>query len=362
MSLAAIEIDAFIEELERLLDSKIYGTGAQAYVEVQNSVILDSAFGQSGCATMQVSDVHPVYCALKPLMAIGIAILEDSGELTYETKVSELMRTDLPFGCKSETTISELLCHGASLSFPSAARWRMTPPSDRDALRLVAQPITKSRYAYSEISGWIILGECIKSLTSMDADLFLRDSVLRPLGIDTEILVDPSGALDARERDRVRVSIGGLPVESIPMYSERLRPHLLECHSFFGGYSSMRGLGHFYSSVKAVMNGATISGLPSMGGVDRLIRCSRQKEWDHILKRHCSFAGGFMTQLYGHGFGPLVPQSAIGHSAGVANCSVITDARNDFTIAIYLNGVCTRSEDLSFVRERIYGSAIRRTR
>ena len=40
MSLAAIEIDAFIEELERLLDSKIYGTGAQAYVEVQNSVLI----------------------------------------------------------------------------------------------------------------------------------------------------------------------------------------------------------------------------------------------------------------------------------------------------------------------------------
>jgi hypothetical protein len=180
--------------------------------------------------------------------------------------------------------------------------------------------------------------------------------MLLPLGLD-HIVITPAGARRALEEGRVRVAVGGLPIEEIPLLSELLPRQLDEASPAFSGLVSANDLGRFYTAVRRVLEGAELAGLPSPDGLAALLRCRRGTERDPVLRRAGDFAGGFMIGLVDHKVTSWASPSAIGHTAGVANSVGLCDPEQGIAIGLYLNGSVLTSEDLESQRRLIVDRA-----
>jgi CubicO group peptidase (beta-lactamase class C family) len=338
--------------MRSVVEERIYATGAQLYVEHRGTEVLDGAWGDCAGRVITPDSLHSAFCATKPLMGLAVGLAADAGLLGLDDAVIDHVPHTW---ARPSVTVRQVLAHRAGLQKPSAAGWRMTHPDQRASL-LPPPPVPTP--VYSEISGWLLLAEALRSATGLDPGEFAATRLIDRLGLGRDVLITPDRALRALEDGRVRVPIGGLPFEVVPLLSEQLANQVAETSLAFGGLTSMRGLGRLYSAVGRVLRGEPVPGLPSPGTMRALLTSCGDPAEDPVLRRRCSFAGGFMTGLADHRVATRLSPEAVGQSAGLASCVGFCDPVHDLAIALYLNGSAMTAADIEGERmaiiDRVY--------
>jgi CubicO group peptidase (beta-lactamase class C family) len=331
------DVSPAVAALENLVADSIYATAAQLYVEQDGRVLVDVAVGDTCGVPVEVSTLHSAYCATKPLLPLAVAHLIDQERLDVTA------------------SIADLLTHSAGMEQPTAALWRMTPRGRRGQLLPTAAPARTA--AYSEIAAWLALMAVVEAAVGEPADRFVEQTILEPIGLLDDIIIRPERGLEAVASGRIHVPVAGLPVEAIPLLSERLPQQLDDISLAFGGLISATGLGRLYTAIRSALAGERVSGMPSQAALTELLSHRRGKEWDATLRKQCAFAGGFMVDLDEHGITSCLP-GAIGHASGIVPAFGLCDGRHRLTIACYLNGVSLSSADLEAARRVIVAAAL----
>jgi CubicO group peptidase (beta-lactamase class C family) len=316
-------------------------------------VICDVAVGDTLGVPVDRSTLYPAYCATKPLVPLAIAHLIDRTDLDLTRPVREFSAR-LNWVPRT-ASIADLLMHHAGMAEPSAGLWRMTPPDRRAGF--FASPPETSGPAYSEVSSWLALAAVIEQMTAQRAEEFVESVILQPAGLIDDIIVSPDRATEAAEADRVQVPVAGLPLERVPLLSERLPQQLADVNLSFGGLINASGIGRLYSRVRQAMAGEIVDGMPTSSSLHELFRHRRRSVWDATLQRSCAFAGGFMVDLPEHGFGRTFP-NAIGHSSGIVPHFGLCDTEREVAVACCLNGVSPASTDLEVMRSLVLAAAL----
>jgi hypothetical protein len=202
--------------------------GGQCFVAHEGRVIADLALGESNLGMMEVSDLHNTYCLSKPLLAMVVLQLAERNGTPLATPVVDLLGPSRLVS-RPDVTIMDVLNHRGGLSSPTAAEWRLCPPTDRAALLTGANEPGEVRY--SEIRGWLVLEQLVctwKEIDDEDLGAFLTEWFLVPNGFANGIVVSSQEAESPGVRRRLCVPVGGFPRRPFPLLSELSSRHIAE--------------------------------------------------------------------------------------------------------------------------------------
>jgi len=197
-------------------------------------------------APMTERSLFRIYSMTKPVTAVAVMMLHESGRFSLTDPVSKYLpefkdaRVALPDGAvrppTREITVRDLLLHTSGLSHRTAEIYRTARVRVRtDTLPQFVAKITRAplmedpgtRFRYSE--GTTVLGRLVEIWSGQKFDTFLGDRVFKPLGMtDTGFWVRPD------QRDRLTTAYqpaagGGLTaIEIEPEAPCTARPALLE--------------------------------------------------------------------------------------------------------------------------------------
>jgi CubicO group peptidase (beta-lactamase class C family) len=341
---AAIGGEELAELMREVLADRIFGTAGQLYVEAGGVVVVDGGWGDCGGWVVDADSVHPAFCATKPVLALAVGHAVDRGLLDLDARVADLAPV---VGVASGVTVRHVLAHRAGLRHPSAPDWSIASEERRHLLLPSVPPAPTA--AYSEIRGWQVLTEVLEAVGAGSTEALVTDTIVDPLDLGG-LCVTASSALGALADGRVRVPVGGLPVEVVPMLSEQLPIRVREASPIFGGLISMGSLGRLYSAVKAALGGIPTAGVPAPETLRDLVVPIAEAAWDPVLRRCAGFGGGFMVGMADHRISDRASIRAVGHTAGLANCVGFCDPEEDLAVALYLNGSALSQDDIETMR------------
>ncbi|MDQ6852862.1 MAG: beta-lactamase family protein [Actinomycetota bacterium] len=330
-----------VELLERQRADE-WQDGAQCYVSRNGEVLLDVTVGESRPGrALEPDDVMLLYSAGKPLTVVAILQLWERGKLRLDDRIGDFVAG---WGAgKERCTIRHVLTHTGG--FPNAdAKLFDRDVAYADVVAHIAasparwEPGTDA--AYHPSSGWKVLGAVVERVDGRPIDLYLRDEVLAPLGLDNMHLgipLEEQSALGERIvpvswRGHVMPSIdedGGLKMVPYKVDEYHNEPYFVAKVEPGGGTrGSARGLGRFYESLlgfgPSVLEPRTVETMSAVhryGIKDRLFR--RNIPWG--LGVQVAFTGGTGRRAFGHG--------------GMASSRALADPEFGLVMAIVSNGL-----------------------
>jgi CubicO group peptidase (beta-lactamase class C family) len=331
-----------IARLEDDVASGAFTRGSQVTVLHGGRVVLAYAAGDDGAGRpLTTATMFRVYCAIKPVVAVAVARLVESGDV----ELDEPLETRLPSvtGVRGGVTARHVLTHTAGLHHPSPPQIEVVAPSRRRSL-LETMPRPDGwrvgvDAAFSEYTGWYVLGWLLEVLTGTPLRQCLRAMVLDPLGLnDTWIGMtdDEYNAIVAR----LGVAHDLRGPKPMPMLLETARRWCTETNPAHGGYSTATDLARFYDHIVAALTGrAQHSALPDAQLLGTFCSAARPRVYDQALDRACTFGLGFMTDLRDHLFGETCSSTMFGHSGYLGTSYAVADPRYDLAIAVIHNGI-----------------------
>ncbi|MDZ4825275.1 MAG: serine hydrolase domain-containing protein [Actinomycetota bacterium] len=334
--LRAVE-DAAIEDIARG-----WYRGVQLFVAVDGECVLECAHGVDGTDRPIGSDsLHVIYCASKPLLAVGMAVAVEAGLLRLDDTVGMAV-PGLASAAFANVTLRQVLNHSAGLIDPSAEHAMVTPADRRPELvataRLNPAWILGEHAAYSEYAGWQVLRWALEHATGTRASTFVRDQVLAPLGIADGISLE-FGSDDYRAaRDRIAVQCRMDGERVVPLLLERTARAATEPYSAMGAWATTAALGRFYVGVSHVLAGRASDLAVSGATLREWVRPSRPVAFDPALGRECTFGLGFMVDLRRHDFGGCCSEESFGHSGRVGATFAFSDPAAGLVVACTWNG------------------------
>jgi CubicO group peptidase (beta-lactamase class C family) len=346
--------------LAEQLDDGLLTRGVQIAVEIAGERVLDVAMGDNGMGDrMTVENVFRVYCTIKPVTALGIATLVERKRVGLDDPL-ELFLPDFEI-LAGGVTLRHVLTHTAGLHQPVAAAMEMVPPDKRRAVvaRVMRRPGWRPGRdaAYSDFTGWHVLGWLIEAITGEDLRAYLRKTVLDPLGLrhtrigmttDEYRHVLPTLGVNTDMRN-----LGGFP-----MLFERSERVCTETNPAHGGYASARDLARFYSQLLKYIDAGNSDVLPCGSVLRRFCAPARPTTYDEVLDRECSYGLGFMTDLKQHAFGDRCSPSSFGHSGNVGSSFAFADPPHSLAIGVVFNGIV--GHEAAFLRRRVTINALYR--
>jgi CubicO group peptidase (beta-lactamase class C family) len=232
-------------------------------------------------------------------------------------------------------------------------------PSRRPAVlaatpRVAGWPVGR-RAAYSEVFGWYLLGRVLEAVSGQEIGEHLRESVLRPCGLDdTWIGMTP----DEYERvlPRLGMNIDLRGHQPFPLVLERGARMCAEVNPAHGGYTTAGDLARFYALLAAQLGGANHDFLPSADTLRQFTTSDGPARLDEVLGRECEYGLGFMTALAGHAFGRWCSPASFGHSGHVGSSFAFADPAADLAVAVIYNGIT--DHESAFLRRPVVVRAI----
>jgi CubicO group peptidase (beta-lactamase class C family) len=313
--------------------------GAQLCVSRRGEVLINEAFGSArDGATMQRDSIMLWFSAGKPLTAVAIGQLIERGQLTWETRVAEVIPEFAQNG-KESVTVRHLLTHTAGLRNLDTGG---SPDAEEKLAWICAQPlepdwIPGERAGYHIKGSWHLLGEIVRRLSGKSMDEFLRAELLLPFGM--------------------RASSLALTEEQVSQLGERLafvydtsdgRPRPKEGWNSLEGFTrcrpggSARGpvreLARFY---EALLNG---EGVLRPDTVKLLTSRQRTGMFDETFQFKMDWGFGFIINSNRDGFqmpysfGRYASRETFGHSGNQASCA-FADPRHELVVAWACNGL-----------------------
>jgi len=232
-------LDGMRAAVQKHIDSPVL-SGAVTAVARHNCLAWYEAQGLRDVetrASLRTDDIFRLASSTKPVTAVCILMLMDAGKLSIDDRVSRFIPTfrnpkvaQLPEGAvkqpvdyftkreelqkhvkfvpaSREITLKELLTHTAGLSsifslttFPEVKIERTMTLAERipklGALPLDFEP--GSRWAYSPLDGFDVLGHIVEIVSGMPLDVFMKRRIFDPLG-----MVDTGFHMSAAQRERL---------------------------------------------------------------------------------------------------------------------------------------------------------------
>ena len=171
--------------------------GAQLCVALDGEVVADFAVGESVVATgtsITPDSIMPLFSSAKPLTAVAIGVLADTGRLNLDDPVATCIPEFAAHG-KSSIQIKHVLNHTSGLADDALADGGQTRAEVIARLNdshTIEGWVPGERSAYNPTAGWHILGEVIERASGTSFEAFIQDFILDPLEMsDTYPNVSP---------------------------------------------------------------------------------------------------------------------------------------------------------------------------
>jgi CubicO group peptidase (beta-lactamase class C family) len=334
-------VPATVRALTAEAEEGLFSRGAQLYVSVGGEVVADVAVGVEGTGRPVTTEtLFSVYCAAKPVTAVGIARLVDEGRLGLDDELGTLLPGRLCVGLEP-VRLRDVLTHTAGLHRHQVITMGFLSPGRREGAVLSTPPPPGWRSgvdaAYSEYGGWHVLGLVIEAVAGVPLADFLRSEVLEPLGLVGDVYLGIPAAEWADMRARIGVNFDMRGLDPVPLVMERSDRVCTEWNPSFGGYATMRGLGHLYERLLAAL-----AGEPGPVGAATLAAFTtpqRPAAFDRVLQRPCRFGFGFMVDLRHHVVGTWCSERSFGHLGFAGSTWAFADPEHGLVVALLGDGL-----------------------
>ena len=338
---ATAAVQAGLQLLSDICADRRYATGAQLAVSVDGGVTACATVGlQVGDRPLKHDHLFNVWCASKPIPAIVLMGLLENAGLPLATPVSEI---DVRHGNAIEASVGSLLNHSCGLRHPDLVTTNLM--SFDDALSRARNIQDTAAPAFSEFAAGVIVVDLIEALAQRPALSVIGD-LLETHKLNADITFRVGDELLERPLKHFGFYITGLPVLARPLYSDALAGMAQHNREVMGAYLNARGLAEFYRLTGMVLNGVRLAGFPTAEYLnDAVDNHRRARGHDRTLRKCCSFAAGFMTELADHGYGSTISPRAIGHTGLVGSPFGAYDPDRRLAFAAILNGMTAAPED-----------------
>jgi CubicO group peptidase (beta-lactamase class C family) len=345
------EIDALIE---RGIHEKAF-PGAALWVGWRGETVKCTAYGKTADKAYEQHEPVPVttqtlydLASLTKVVATTTAILQliEQGHLQLDDPICTYLP---PFGCdaqKATITVRHVLTHTSGLPGPCRLYRHCHSPEQILAgifqQKLVFPPGT--RYLYNDL-GFILLGEVIREITSLNLDEYSRTYIFDPLGMHDTLFIPPA-ALKNRIAPTECVSWRGGLVHGV-VHDENAWK--------MGGVAGQAGL---FSTVEDLARFCTMllqcGSYGSQSGSRFLLQPETVAQMTSIHHPDPDEAQGLGWVIAAPYFmGRLASNSTFGHT-GFTGTSLLIDPARQLAVVFLSNCVCPqRGSNLNLYRRGI---------
>jgi len=333
--------------------------GVQVYVSVAGKTVADFAVGEARPGVpMTASTIMWWLSCSKPIMAVAIAQLWESGELELDDAVCRHISEFRTKG-KEAVTLQQLLTHTVSMN--ADVPWNLT---DWDVIvsRLCESELTAGWVpgrdaGYNVAGNWYLLGEVVRRLDGRTYDRYAREAIFEPLGMGDSWIGMPTERYYAYGN---RVGLMYDTADSEPK-SDDPQQRCLTCRPGGSGHGPIRELGRFYEMLLGRGSLAGVSVI-SPQAVETLTSRHRAGMFDRTFQHTMDWGLGFIidSNQYGvdtvpYGYGRHCSQKTFGHSGCQSSCA-FADPERGLVVAWVSNG--TPGEERHGQRQRAINTAI----
>ena len=322
--------------------------GAQLCVSIDGDVVADFGVGETvvGSGVDLTNDsVMPLFSSAKPITAIALGILVDSGRLSFDDPVASHISEFATHG-KSSIKIKHILNHTSGLAddpLADGGTSREEVISRLSDSRTIDGWVPGERSAYIPTAGWHILGEVVERASGTTFESFLQDFVLDPVGMNSTFtnvspeLAEQLGNQRASVHDSRRE-----PMAVNQAYSpERLGRFVRPGSSFSG---TARDMVSFYSML--LNDGVSPAGEQIISESVIASLTSRQDEGllDETFGVFMDRGLGFFIDSQRHspavpyGYGTAASSATFGHG-GKESSTCFADPERGLAISLIFNGM-----------------------
>ena len=325
-------------ETSRILESGIrqgWHSGAQLSASVEGQTFELTLGEASPGIPLTPDSVGPWLSACKPMTAVALARLVESGKLDWdETVISRI--PEFGGGGKESITLRHILTHtggfrGADRCDPSRT-WEESVAYSC-ASELETAWVIGETGGYHANGSWFILGEIVQRASGRPFHDWMSSEVFTPLGIqDAWFGVGPSTRSGIGDRWITMERTGNAgrsrdPVLNDPLVASRCRPGS-------GLRASARALRRFYEGLLQPP-----AGWLSSSTVANLTRPHRYGVFDRTFMAVIDFGLGFILNSdrpgqrpAPYGYGPHAVPRTFGHSGNQSSCA-FADPERDLAVA-----------------------------
>ncbi len=332
------------EELERGIRDGLQ-LGGQIYVSRSGGMVADAAFGEVRPGVALTRGHRMLWLSsTKPLAALAVVGLWEAGKLELDDPVARHV-PEFAAGGKQGVTIRHLLTHTAGIRMLETG-WPGSEWSEIVA-RVCARKLEPGwvpgrKAGYHLASSWFILGELVRRLSGRPFEVWVRESLLEPIGaVDCWVGMPRERWLEERNRIAPMYAIGDGPPRELPWLGER---HLTVCSPGANGVGPLSQLARFYQMLLA---GGVLDGRRYLSpqAVEAMVARHRVGLLDHTFKTRLDWGLGVIVNSahYGdprapYGYGPHAGPRTFGHS-GARSSAAFADPDAGVVVALAVNGL-----------------------
>ena len=318
-----------VRRLRNLVDGGVAMRGAQVVIRLGNDAIVDDAFGYANPGTpITVDTLFPVHCAVKPVVAATLVLMQEAGVLKLEDTL-ESISSIFAASSLARATIVQVLTHTASfppvepplIVFPDAAAKQVVVGSERHSV---------THQAYSPYLGFAALDYAVEDRTGESLQTWSRRLVLQPLELDLHLAMSDAEYCAASGR----LGTGYRPSRAGGLVADLSDLTLRSCaYRNIGGTgrASARALSRFFE----IMQAATLE--PS-SWASVMVQTRSGRNFDGGLRRTCEHGLGMFVHLADHEFFTSPPDDTYGCSAAQGAIFVVVDAPAKLQVSVVTNG------------------------
>lgn len=338
--------------------------GAQVFVARQGETLADFALGDSRVGVAMTSDTLSLWMsACKPVAAVAVAQLLESRRLLLSDPVADFIPEFAEHG-KSAVTLWRLLTHTAGLRYVDTG-WPRTSWSEIIQrlcdTRLEPNWTPGERARYDQTNAWFLLAEVVRRIDGRPFEIFIRDEIFLPLGMDDCWIGMPPAEFH-RYGDRLSILYQTDPPPTRPFPPYDTEAGNTQCRPAANGRGPMRQLGRLY---QMLLNGGELEGRRLLSPQTVYLFTSPQRVgmFDETFRHKIDWGLGFLicSNHYGYkalpySFGPHASSRAFGHN-GFQSTMAFADPAYGLVIAICPNGAPgepTHDKRLRRVLEAVY--------
>ena len=220
-------LEQAVEHLERLRREGMHD-GAQLFVARHGIPVLDMALGEARPEIpLKTDSVMLWFSATKPLTSVAIAQQMERGKISLDDPVKKYIPE---FSNGKETcTVKHVLMHMGGFRMEMFPFLRYDWP-------VVIQKICEepaewepgTAAGYHPLSGWCILGEIVRRVDGRPIEVYLKEELFQPLGMDGSslgITAERAVALADRLSEVTEKAVPNAPPD--PWNDPRARPRIL---------------------------------------------------------------------------------------------------------------------------------------
>lgn len=319
--------------------------GVQVAVWHRGEVVLEEAVGQNApFEPLETDHLLLWLSACKPVAAVAAGILMDRGLLELERPVADWV-PEFAMKNKGGIAVEHLLTHTAGFRGATLG-WVPRPWEEAIGMLCATKPephwVPGQQAGYHVDSAWYMLGELVRVISGKPYDVFVREEIFLPTGMDSCWIGMPEETLEALG-DRVAwmYDTSG----EVPVISEDLcRPSsVTSCRPGGNGRGPAGEFLKFYVSMLSMIRGG--EGVLRPETARRLVAPHRVGMLDRTFRHTMDWGLGFMLQSdhYDPGevpyqFGSFASRSAFGH-CGNQSTAAFCDPEAELCAVVLCNGM-----------------------